>query len=145
MVGDMLTTLQTRIFHKVRLNEKGCWLWPTLRKKDGYGSITVDGKVYMAHRVAYEAFNGEIPAGLLVRHRCDVRACVHPDHLQVGTQQDNHDDRVARTLGRQVITDELAERIKQEYAAGGVTQYELADAYRTSQGTVSKIIRGVWH
>lgn len=79
----------------------GCWLWAGAMKGRGYGGVWVRGKFLRAHREAYEAVHGEGSAvGLLVRHKCDVRACVNPDHLEIGTYADNNRDMVER--GRQV-------------------------------------------
>lgn len=58
--------------------------------KRGYGCLRAEGgKIEKAHRVSYMAFVGEIPDGKLVLHSCDMRACINPDHLHIGTQSDN--------------------------------------------------------
>lgn len=67
--------------------QSGCWEWQGGKCK-GYGVIGGRG----AHRVFYERYNGPIPPGLLVRHTCDNPGCVNPDHLELGTKQDNADD-----------------------------------------------------
>jgi len=69
-----------------------CWLWTGSWKGKGYGSCYIGGRHRRAHRVAYELANGPIPAGLQVCHRCDVRLCVRPDHLFLGTASDNQLD-----------------------------------------------------
>jgi len=78
----------------------GCWLWTgTLSGGDelrGYGVFDFMKKSYKAHRASYEVFNGTIPEGLLIRHDCDQRTCVNPQHLSVGTKKDNADDMVRR-------------------------------------------------
>lgn len=72
----------------------GCWLWLLSIGSHGYGQASIPGaRVTVAHRVSYEAFNGPIPPGMLVQHSCDNKWCVNPDHLSLGTDQTNSDDK----------------------------------------------------
>lgn len=72
--------------------------------KDGYGKFATGGsraqKHLRAHRFSYETYIGPIPDGLLIMHKCDTPACVNPDHLAVGTTQDNVNDRMAKSRHR---------------------------------------------
>lgn len=79
----------------------GCWIWQGLRNDSGYGIVGTMGKMVTAHRLSWTIHNGPIPQGLNVLHRCDIRACVNPSHLFLGTTQDNVDDKVAK--GRQAL------------------------------------------
>lgn len=74
----------------------GCFMWTGAILKSGYGSVRVAGKSIRAHRAMWEAVNGFIPDGHVVRHKCDTPACVNPDHLELGTQVDNVADSVKR-------------------------------------------------
>lgn len=74
----------------------GCWLWNRQLYPSGYGSFFAHGRNRRAHRFSYELYKGEIPEGLLVLHSCDTPRCVNPDHLRVGTDQDNTQDKISR-------------------------------------------------
>lgn len=84
-----------RVFKKVeKEGHNGCWIWTGTRNKMGYGRFRLDIGTWMyVHRWSYEYFKGDIPEGLVVRHKCDNPSCVNPDHLQVGTQWENTNDR----------------------------------------------------
>lgn len=67
-----------------------CWPWTAKsRQQGGYGAIRVDGRIERAHRVAYRLTYGELPDGVVVRHRCDNPPCCNPADLVTGTQLDN--------------------------------------------------------
>jgi hypothetical protein len=86
-----------RLLSKIERNSSGCWLWKgTLNKRWGYGYFSISGKPHRAHRASYELLVGPIPDGLWVLHKCDVRKCVNPDHLFLGTREDNTQDMVAK-------------------------------------------------
>jgi hypothetical protein len=77
-----------------------CWTWMGAADRDGYGRFHVPrGETDTAHRVAWRLTFGPIPDGLQVLHKCDNPPCVRPDHLYVGTNEDNVRDKVER--GRQ--------------------------------------------
>lgn len=76
----------------------GCWLWLGQIDAKGYGRLEFAGKAFRAHRLAAMLNGLDIPAGMVICHKCDVRACVRPDHLFVGTVADNNYD--MRSKGR---------------------------------------------
>lgn len=78
----------------------GCWLWTGPDNGKGYGRIcamreTGKQSIY-AHHASWLLHRGEIPPGKVIRHKCDVTCCVNPDHLEIGTQGENVQDRQKR-------------------------------------------------
>ena len=70
----------------------GCWLWIRSGNEQGYGSFWLNKRGMAAHRASWILHRGPIPEGMQICHKCDVPSCVNPDHLFLGTQQDNMDD-----------------------------------------------------
>jgi len=82
-----------------------CWLWTGGCNSTGYGHVYRNKTKRLAHRLVYEKYAGTIRDGLFVLHRCDVRSCVNPSHLFLGTQKDNCEDRDAKGRFRLWNTD----------------------------------------
>jgi hypothetical protein len=89
--------LDVRFWNQVNkgtMNE--CWNWTGVPNMWGYGQIREEGgrnaKKKLAHRISWIIHNGTIPTGMLVLHTCDNPLCVNPNHLWLGTHQDNIDD-----------------------------------------------------
>ena len=73
---------------------ESCWLWKGSRAKNGYGNFHVpgsgmNGSTVYAHRYSYEEIKGKIPYGMDLDHKCRVRHCVNPEHLEVVTRSEN--------------------------------------------------------
>lgn len=85
--------LSERFYKKISPDpNSGCWLWIGAAFNHGYGQMRINGKIKSAHRASWEIHNGDIPNDLFVCHKCDVKLCVNPDHLFLGTNSDNMKD-----------------------------------------------------
>jgi hypothetical protein len=136
-------------FHEqyIRLPESGCWLWTGTGVRYGQIKKSGDPVPVGAHRVSWELHFGEIPDGLCVLHKCDVTACVNPDHLFLGTKKDNAVDRMNKGRGFRPIgekngrakfsDDEIA-----EIRNSAKSIEELADQYDVSDTAIYFIING---
>lgn len=76
----------------------GCWIWNRTPHVTGYGRFHISGSgknniVEYSHRASWIVYNGPIPGQLHVLHKCDVKLCVNPSHLFLGTHQENMNDR----------------------------------------------------
>jgi hypothetical protein len=76
----------------------GYWLFGNCSPAS-YGTLWNRGKTYTAHRMSYQIFNGPIPTGLLVMHKCDTPACINPEHLMTGNHVENAMDMVRKGRG----------------------------------------------
>lgn len=151
-----------RFWRYVDKRPDGCWLW-TGGLCCGYGIFRLShGASFRAHRYSYELHRGAIPRDLQVCHRCDVRNCVNPDHLFVGTAFDNmrdasrkgriargdrnasrlHPSRLARgeRNGFAKLTAPIVQRIRADRSAGMVLM-DLAVRYGISRTQVHNIVK----
>jgi hypothetical protein len=128
---------------EIETNEYGCELvvnrWTC---EFGQVYLTVNKKTQLAHRIAYEQAYGEIPEGLVVRHKCDNPNCINPRHLELGTHEDNVRDRVERNRsakgsnnGRAKLTEDDVRYIR----STDETTYSLAQKF----GVDRKAIRNI--
>lgn len=137
--------------HTVKSETNDCIYWGGAVCGD-YGRVGVKGKTYLAHRWSYIMKHGEIPKGLIVRHKCDVPLCVNPDHLELGTHKDNSRDMSERgrangpkgeRAGNHVLTRSDVTQIKTHLLLGTMTQAELAENFGCGVNTIHSIRMGI--
>lgn len=130
----------------------GCWLWQGALS-DGYGTIhSGPHQQKKAHRVSWELHRGPIPKGLFVRHSCDIKRCVNPDHLLLGDHWDNMRDVVERKLqphGEKhwcsKVTEQAVRSMRKEYDTGSTSIRKLAAKHGVGRMTVHAILhRQTW-
>ncbi len=131
-----------RFFNKIRKTES-CWLWTAGLFTNGYGSFKTEGKAVNAHRFSYVYHNGDISENLVVRHTCDNRKCVNPEHLILGEHKDNVADRVLRNRsasgennGRSKLTEKDVVSI---FKNNIKSKTQLAHLYSVDEKTIRKI------
>lgn len=143
-----------------------CWVWTGSVNAGGYGRIGFerDGVNVrgLAHRVSYEMATGTAPGTYNIRHRCDNRPCVRPDHLLPGTQAENIQDAVERKrmaagnnhglrkhperapMGERhagaLLTEEKVRLIRAMHANGEGSYGKLAQQFGVSSTTIARIV-----
>lgn len=131
-----------------------CWMWIGSRNNNGYGKFKVGSHLISSHRFIFETINGPIPPGKIIRHSCDNPICVNPDHLLVGTCQDNINDkcargRVSRLNGEQNPNAKLLKSdipmIRKLYK-DGLSQKEIGILFGVVKQSISHIMsQKTWH
>lgn len=132
--------LIARLLAKRQITEAGCWEWLGSRT-NGYGRMWWIGRTHPVHRLAAHAWLGlDLSAGrsVVAMHQCDNPPCFNPDHLRLGTQQDNVDD--AWEKGRAVSPGRAAP----ESCPHGHAYTEANTKWRNSRGRRYRICRTCW-
>lgn len=134
--------------------EAGCWPWRAGCTDNGYGSFSLDGRAYGAHRVSYALAHSSIPKGKEVCHTCDNPPCVNPAHLFAGTHKQNMMDKQRKSRatrltgvmnGRAKITEGTARRIFVAYRDGHLTQEKIAKLFGVKRSQVADIVNKRTH
>jgi hypothetical protein len=130
----------------------GCWEWRGNLDAKGYGRFGVDYRIVAAHRFSYKISKGE-PGKLYVCHKCDNPCCVRPDHLFLGTYDDNMRDMREKGRGTKPptkrgeanlsskLTEELVIRMRKDRDAGASVD-ELARRFGVGKSTVCRVVSG---
>ncbi len=140
--------LSDRFWEKVQKTDE-CWVWlgasrRTYRHKgpDYYGNIAAGGQggaTLGAHVVSWILHYGPVPEKSFVLHRCDNRNCVRPDHLFLGTAQDNTADMIAKgraAFGIAHHSAKLTEAAVREIRSTTASVVALASRFAVSPATV---------
>lgn len=147
-------SLEERFWAKVERGDD-CWPWTGSRTHNGYGTILVidpetrQHRMERAHRASWRLHFGPIPDGMQVLHRCDVRACIRPDHLFLGTAADNTADMIAKgrmPVGQRAANAKLTEddvRRIRALAGAGRTYVSIAAEFGVGDRAVARIVQGI--
>lgn len=129
-----------RIHKRINIDSNGCWNWKGALQSKGYGSIGVEGKIYLVHRLMYqEYYDVDLKPSELVLHTCNNRKCCNPGHLYKGTLSDNMQDAVragTHVSGTRKLSKEQIAEIR-EARRQGIPRYVLARKYGVGKHTIT--------
>lgn len=132
-------------------DSNGCYICVSHAKCSNgrYYNIKRNNKIMLLHRYVYESYHEEIPNGLIVRHKCDNVLCINPNHLVLGSHQDNSNDKVERNRqakfernGASKLSNNDVLNIRKLYK-DGVMQRNIANMYDVTDSTISMIVNDI--
>lgn len=155
---EYLKYLEDKLERFISEPNLGCWIW--LGSTNGVYGVLWDGDNYRqtyAHRKSWEHANRKtIPAGMEVRHSCDVPLCINPRHLSLGTSQENTRDSMVRNRAtrpprwqgsghpRAKLTEAVVSEIRRK-RADGFRLSDLCRSYSISEGALCNLLaRRTW-
>lgn len=141
--------VETRFWEKVKISEDDkCWEWLAGKFKDGYGVFWFQNHTIRAHRFSWKLHYGYLSDDVLVLHKCDNPICVNPNHLFIGSHQDNMRDKHQKghtakgeKCGRSKLTLRQINEIRKLYSKGKRTQQSLSEQFGITQTQISNIVR----
>jgi hypothetical protein len=149
----LVPTDQLRKRFELGLSEhdaNGCRLWMNC-ERNGYGAIKHQGKVYSTHVVAWVLAGNDIAESSVVAHKCDVRLCCNPEHLENISIADNNRDAFRRCkrahltgelVHNAVLNDDLVRKIIELYVPNKYSYRRIAKDLGVSELAVSAVIDG---
>ena len=124
--------------------ETPCWEWQGSRVSGGYGNMTFEHQSLYTHRASWIVYKGPVPDGFRVLHKCDNRPCINPQHLFIGTQEDNIRDMIekGRRNRNAFLTEDEVHEIRILLSEGDLSQYEIGEMYNVSRSSIQQIKLG---
>jgi hypothetical protein len=117
------------------IDKNGCWIWQGQLNSNGYARLDNNGIKQPAHQVAYRELVGPIPVGMELDHKCRVRACVNPAHLEPVT----HTQNMRRGSSTKLTPAQVLEIKRLMHV---IPAYRLAIRFSVARTTISSIKHG---
>jgi hypothetical protein len=136
-----LAGAEGRFWAKVQKGD-GCWLWTGAKNPSGYGQFSYNGLPMLAHRVSLNLSGTPVGRHDFACHKCDVRACVRPDHLYVGTPRSNSIDMVTRGRGANQKIPITMVNVVRRLRAEGVAVNVIARAFEVHHAAITQLLSG---
>ncbi len=144
--GIKPTQKQLKNFWAKVSKTESCWIWTAALVSGGYGGFKTPLGIRRAHRFSWELSNGKIKGGLHVLHKCDNPKCVNPDHLFIGTPQDNANDRNSKGRhehgdrhGMAKLNSEKVIEIRRLCRTGRFSLKHISQIFSVSRETIGQI------